>query len=147
MEVSDMYKKILVPIDGSESCDKLLQYIKTFGESYGSKVYLLNVYGLPTLTEYNNYPAYPLESAYSVEKQSEEILNRAVSTIGEVPFELVTICEAGNPAATILDVAEKNECDLIMMCTHGMGAVKRFLLGSVTNKVVHHAKIPVLIVR
>ena len=142
-----MFKKLLVPIDGSESCTKLSDYIKSLGEGYGSKVILLNVYGLPTLTEYNNYPAYPLESAYSIEKQSEEILKRAKESLGDVPFEVVTICEAGNPASTILDVAEKNDCDLILMCTHGMGAVKRFLLGSVTNKVVHHAHIPVLIVR
>lgn len=142
-----MYKKILVPIDGSDSCTNILDYIKSFGEAYGAKVILLNVYGLPMLTEYNNYPAYPLESAYSVERQSEEILKRSKEALGDVPFEILTISEAGNPAATILDVAEKNECDLILMCTHGMGAMKRFLLGSVTNKVVHHAHIPVLIIR
>ncbi|GKT21884.1 universal stress protein, partial [Aduncisulcus paluster] len=97
-----------------------MDYIKSFGEGYGAKVVLLNVYGLPTLTEYNNYPAYPLESAYSVEQQSEAILKRAKAALGDVPFEIITISEAGNPAATILDAAEKNECDLIIMCTHGM---------------------------
>lgn len=142
-----MYKKILVPIDGSDSCSNIMDYIKTFGEAYGSKIVLLNVYGLPMMTEYNNYPAYPLENAYSIEKQSEEILKRSKALLGDVSFEIETISEAGNPAATIIDVAEKNECDLIIMCTHGMGTMKRFLLGSVTNKVVHHAHIPVLIVR
>lgn len=142
-----MYKKILVPIDGSDSCANIMDYIKAFGHAYGAKVILLNVYGLPMMTEYNNYPAYPLENAYSVEMQSEEILKRSKDLLKDVSFEVQTISEAGNPAATILDVAEKNDCDLILMCTHGMGAMKRFLLGSITNKVVHHAHIPVLIVR
>ncbi len=142
-----MYKKILVPVDGSETCEKLIDYLKSFGDKYGTKVILLNVYGLPTLTEYNNYPAYPLENAYSVEKQSGEILKHVREQIGPVSFEIELMSDVGNPAGVILDTAEKNDCDLILMCTHGMGAVKRFLLGSVTNKVVHHAKVPVLIVR
>jgi len=142
-----MFKKILVPVDGSDTCERIMDYINSFGENYNAKVILLNVYGLPTLTEYNNYPAYPLESAYSVEQQSHEILKRAKEKLGDIPYEVVMVSEAGNPAATILDVAEKHDCDLILMCTHGMGAVKRFLLGSVTNKVVHHAHIPVLIIR
>jgi len=142
-----MFKKILVPVDGSESCANISAYIKSFGEKYGARIVLLNVYGLPTLTEYNNYPSYPLECSYSIEKQSHQILENAKEALGEVPFEVITISEAGNPAATILEVAEKNECDLIMMCTHGMGAMKRFLLGSITNKVVHHAHIPVLVIR
>lgn len=142
-----MFKKILVPVDGSESSESILAHVKAFGEAYNAKVILLNVYGLPTLTEYNNYPAYPLENAYVIERQSEEILKRAKESLGDVSFEIVTICEAGNPAATILDVADKHECDLILMCTHGMGAMKRFLMGSVTNKVVHHASMPVLVIR
>jgi nucleotide-binding universal stress UspA family protein len=142
-----MYKKILVPVDGSEACDKLMDYVKSFGEVYHAKVILLNVYGLPTLTEYNNYPSYPLENAYSIEKQSEEMLKQLRGNIGTVPFEIELMCDAGNPAGVILDTADKTECDLILMCTHGMGAMKRFLLGSVTNKVVHHAKVPVLVIR
>ena len=142
-----MFKKILVPVDGSESCANISEYVKSFGEKYGARIVLLNVYGLPTLTQYNNYPAYPLESTYSIEKQSQQILEHAKEALGQVSFEVITLSEAGNPAATILEVAQKNECDLIMMCTHGMGAMKRFLLGSITNKVVHHAHIPVLVIR
>ena len=53
----------------------------------------------------------------------------------------------GDPASDIIDEAEIGEYDVCIICTHGMSAGKRFLLGSVTNKVVHHIKIPILVVR
>jgi nucleotide-binding universal stress UspA family protein len=54
---------------------------------------------------------------------------------------------AGDPAVEIIEEAKKGEYDLIIMRTHGMKATKRFMLGSVTDKVVHHVGIPVLVVR
>lgn len=55
--------------------------------------------------------------------------------------------EMGHPAATIIRVAEDEKCDLILLGSRGLGEVKRFLLGSVSDAVVHHAHCPVLIVR
>jgi len=53
----------------------------------------------------------------------------------------------GTPAEEILDYAEDNDIDLIMMGTHGLTGVKRFLIGSVAEKVLRHSKIPVMIIR
>jgi nucleotide-binding universal stress UspA family protein len=53
----------------------------------------------------------------------------------------------GDAASEIIDEAEKGEYDLVIMETHSMKENKRFLLGSVTNKVVHHIKVPILVVK
>jgi nucleotide-binding universal stress UspA family protein len=53
----------------------------------------------------------------------------------------------GDPAAEIINEAENGDYDLIVMRTHGMKATRRFLMGSVTNKVVHHINKPILVVR
>jgi nucleotide-binding universal stress UspA family protein len=53
----------------------------------------------------------------------------------------------GDPASEIINEADEGDYDLVVMRTHGMGATKRFMLGSVTNKVVHHIKKPILVVR
>ncbi len=142
-----MFKTVLVPVDGSATCDCIFEKIRSFGQVYGSKFILLNVYGLPTLAEYNNYPSYPVENAFDAESHSKQVLARVLEKLGPVDFEVETLSEAGNPAGVILDVADQKEVDLILMCTHGMSAMKRFMLGSVTNKVVHHAKQPVLVMR
>ena len=63
----------------------------------------------------------------------------------DIPIKTLTCF--GNPASKILDVIEQEKVDFVVMCTHGMSATKRFLIGSVTNKVVHHSKVPVLVVR
>jgi nucleotide-binding universal stress UspA family protein len=53
----------------------------------------------------------------------------------------------GDPASAILDEAEKGDYDLVIMKTHTMKERKRFMLGSVTNKVVHHINVPIMIIR
>lgn len=55
--------------------------------------------------------------------------------------------QEGNPAQTILEVAERCCPDLIAMSTHGRGGIQRFLMGSVTTRVLQHAKVPLLVVR
>jgi len=62
-------------------------------------------------------------------------------------IEVDTIVLEGDPASAILDEAEKGDYDLVIMKTHTMKKRKRFMLGSVTNKVVHHINIPILIIR
>jgi nucleotide-binding universal stress UspA family protein len=60
---------------------------------------------------------------------------------------VVTITKAGDPSEVIVEIAESGDFHLILMCTHGMGAAKRLLIGSVTNKVVHHSSVPVIVIR
>ncbi len=80
-------------------------------------------------------------------ERSSEILKSARDKL-DIPDDYIKeIVLTGEPASAILDAATQENADLILICTHGMGAARRFLLGSVTNRVVHHADIPVLIVQ
>ena len=77
----------------------------------------------------------------------EATLRDAAEEIEEAGIEVETFAREGDPADAILDVAEERSADLIVVGNKGMTGAKRFLLGSVPNKVSHHAPCSVLIVR
>ncbi|SMB81302.1 Nucleotide-binding universal stress protein, UspA family [Desulfonispora thiosulfatigenes DSM 11270] len=140
-----MYK-ILLPIDSGGLCALHLESVKNIASKFKAEILLLHV------IEYDF-------NSYTVSLEAGAVPNddfdKAYQEFIDVPKEFLTdngikvdvIIELGKPANIILDRCEKENCDMIMMCTHGMSLPKRFLLGSVTNKVVHHAKVPVLVLR
>ncbi len=125
-------KKVLIPIDQSEHSMKSFEYADQFHEKYGSEITILNVQG----------------KAYAGEKSSSEILKRAEEYFKRRDISVVLRSEKSNdPAEKILEISEKEGFDLIIMTSHGMHAGKRLRLGSVTNKVVYHVKMPILVVK
>lgn len=83
-------------------------------------------------------------------KWSEELMvaiEEAEKYFKDLGIKVDTRIVEGYPATEILEISEKENFDLIIMPTHGMSAIKRFTLGSVTNKVVHNSKVPVLVVK
>ncbi|WP_254273946.1 universal stress protein [Haloarcula marina] len=82
-----------------------------------------------------------------LEAAGEELVEAAAAAFADREIETVTEVRRGNPYRTILDYAEEADADLIVMPTHGRRGIDRFLLGSVTEKVVRTAEIPVLTVR
>jgi len=155
-EVSSM-KKILLPIDGSEECSGSYEMAEDFFQKYGSEITILYVNQiLPANIDYaiGSNPKYHVsnvDSAVDMESEalnfSDSILKKAKGWFDEKNIPVQTKTTKGDPATSIIDFAEKNSFDMIIMCTHGMSASKRFLLGSVTNKVVHYSKTPVLVMR
>lgn len=79
--------------------------------------------------------------------EAEQILQKAVDTIGSLPSKLTKEVIEGSIAEAILDVAATRKCDLIVMGSRGLGRLEGALLGSNSQKVVSHASCPVLIVR
>jgi nucleotide-binding universal stress UspA family protein len=77
----------------------------------------------------------------------EATLRQAAESMQEAGLEVETFSRQGDPADAILDVAEENGADLIIVGNKGMSGAKRFLLGSVPNKVSHHAPCSVMIIR
>lgn len=140
-------KKILMPVDGTTTCDKTLQMTKEIAEKFNSDVIVLFV--KPVVQPLSHPGRMAQETFTDITNQGEwdEIVNLAKAQFEDVDVNVQTMIVEGDPASEIIDVATTTECDLIVMCTHGMSAMKRFMLGSITNKVVHHATIPVLIVR
>jgi len=127
--------KILVAIDGSESAEKALKYTVQLAKKHKAKITLLNVQESKLFSLKPNM----------VKEVGERILSDAATKVKGLKVN--TQLEFGNPAETIIEVAEKENYDLIVVGSRGVSNVKRFFLGSVSDDVSHHAKCSVLIVR
>jgi nucleotide-binding universal stress UspA family protein len=128
-----MFSSLLVPLDGSPLAEEALHYGFLLAERLGSKLVLLQVRSAAE----GKAEGGPV-SAYlnGVQRQAAA---RGIST---------RAVEAnGRPAEAILDTAASSRCDLIAMSTHGRSGLTRWVLGSVTDRVVHAAAVPVLLVR
>jgi nucleotide-binding universal stress UspA family protein len=136
-----MMRKILVPTDGSPYSIKSADYAAKLARELGSKVSILHV-----STYFPHVRA--RELVESEEKTGADILSKTKEVFdrADVHVEVMKL-EFGHPADVICSVAEKGGFDLIVMGEKGAGEVKRFLLGSVADRVAHHATCPVLIVR
>ena len=145
--------KILVPVDFSECSDEAFDDALELARRYGAELVVLHVWQPPRMMgpETVFYP--PEGTRQSVIHLVEEEARRqtgdfvAVRAAPEPEVRLTTLVEAGIPYATILDIAEREDVDLIVMGTHGRSGLSRFFLGSVTEKVVRHAHCPVLTIR
>lgn len=142
-----MFKKILVPVDGSQTCSAVLKTAQDFYEKYGALIVLLHVDDTSIIQNYVTYPTPGMVIQLDGAQRSADILKTASEKLDIPDTHLKIDVLTGEPSSTIIDVAIQENADLILMCTHGLGAAKRFLLGSVTNRVVHHAKIPVMIIQ
>jgi len=127
--------KILVAIDGSENAKKALKHAVQLASKLKADIALLNV---------QHSTLFQLKPSVTKEV-GERILSEASNEVKEIKFDKKL--EFGNPAETIINVAEKGKYDLIVVGKRGLSTVKRFFLGSVSDDVSHHAKCSVLIVR
>jgi len=141
-----LYDRILVPTDGSREGEQAIAHAVDLAEAHGAAVsglYVINTAsynGLPMETSWEGVTALlntdAQEAVETVEKLGAE---------RDVPVETEIV--EGSPSTEIVRTAESQECDLIVMGTHGRGGIDRLLLGSVAEKVVRAAHVPVLTVR
>jgi|YelNatPaOPRAMG01_1025707.scaffolds.fasta_scaffold08046_3 nucleotide-binding universal stress UspA family protein len=145
-----MFEKILVPIDGSEESKKAVFIAKELVEKFQAEAFL--IYVLPPLTlvataapgEEKILEVMP-ELIDFRQREAKEILNEFVGLFppGKAEQKLLE----GHPARCILNFAKEGNFDLIVIGSRGMSGIAGFLLGSVSDAVVHHAHCPVLVVR
>lgn len=139
-------RKILIATDGSEASEKAADFgIETL-KFEGAKVYA--VYVIDTAS----YGSVPMdEKKLKRIEQLEEMGRKATSYVErkakDAGMEAESIVLQGNPAEEIVDFAEEQRVDMIVVGSLGKSGIKRFMLGSVSEKVVRRAKIPVLVVR
>jgi nucleotide-binding universal stress UspA family protein len=147
-----MYKKILVPLDGSELAECVLPHV----ESIATGCSVLNVILLRVVEPFHAHGTgaeYRLTEGLraEIDKQSkadaEKYLNEVSKRIKHEGVNSQTKIIVGNPAETIVDYATKQGIDLIIMATHGRSGVGRWVWGSVADRVLHFARAPVLMVR
>lgn len=144
-----MYKKILLPTDGSKNSYKAIKHAYEIAKDEDAEILVLNVVDSKHLT---SLPEDALtDEALSVfEKQSEVVTERVVKQIEEIDSDFVTkvstLSVEGNPVDAILKVSEKKDIDLIVIASSGKHMLDRFLLGSVTEKTIRYSKVPVLVI-
>ncbi|MEJ2737243.1 MAG: universal stress protein [Anaerolineae bacterium] len=141
-----MYKSILVPLDGSKLAEQALPYATTQAEKFGAEIVLLKV--LQPLPE----PAFSAPSAVrAAEKASAQLVRdyldgvAARLQIQNIPIQVALV--EGKPYVEIIRFAEENRIDLIVISTRGQSGWSRWLLGSVADRVVRGATVPVLLVQ
>jgi nucleotide-binding universal stress UspA family protein len=145
---SNIYRKIMIATDGSEFVRKAVATAVEIAKLSKAKLYAVYV-----------IPDGEFSATYPKDAQLEKVFvdffwtegkeaTAYVETLGrEENIETESIILEGSPAHEIVDFAEKNGIDLIVMGTHGKTGIMRFLLGSVTEKVVRHSNKAVLVVR
>lgn len=138
-------KKILVPIarniDDKNAIDEAVKLAKEFG----SKVVLFNVNDSKEKTKEIDYGGYIEEDRMYEKFKDTSFLEEIKQNYEGVDFEI--LMAEGDPASEIIDEADNGDYDLVVMQTHTMKERKRFMMGSVSNKVVHHIKKPIMIIR
>ncbi len=127
---------LLVCIDGSEHSIKAFKYAIELAEKMNSKATVLNV------QERRIYDFSPKEA----EELGGQILSKALNAVGKTKVKTGKKLEFGVPSDKIVEVAEKGEHDLIVLGSRGLGTVTKFLLGGVSDDVIHKAKCSVLMV-
>lgn len=138
-----MVRNILVPVDGSEGSDRAVAQAIQMAEACEAKLNFLYVANINQLAINACLSDAILEA---VTKAGAVILDRAMQMVPS-GIDKEAFSETGSPAVVILDFAESNPCDLIVMGSRGLGVVKGVLLGSVSQYIVEQAKCPVLVVK
>ena len=141
-----MFSKVLVPVDGSDNSHRALNAALLLLEKLGAKVTAIHVMeDIPVLHIQSEKLLRELLDAYK--KESELILSKCSEIATKKGLSINTKLLQGNAGATILDFCEKENYDIIVMGSRGLGKFKELVLGSVSSKVVHHSSCPVMIIR
>lgn len=147
-----MFKHILVPTDGSQLSQDAAKQAITFAREINAKItaffakpeYPVTYFGEGALVD----PTTPEKFSEISDKQASEVLGniRQLCTEANVACDTLT-ATSDVPYEAIIEAATRSGCDLIFMASHGRKGISGLLLGSETNKVLTHSKIPVLVYR
>lgn len=146
-----MFRHILVPLDGSQFSETAVPAVVELASRFGSKVTLIVVIQTPTILAYGYGPGYAdllitlrkearREAVAYLEKHRRWLKAKGLNV-------QVKINEMEPVADAILNTVEATHADTIVMSTHGRGGVRRWVYGSVADRVLRHATVPVLLIR
>lgn len=148
-ESSEVLDRVLLAVDGSHESSKALQFLARSPFKAPLRLTLVTVW--PTqrsgLADQARVPLAQATAGDAARNMGEDLVNSLATTLREGPYDIVTESLQGDPAFAIMDAATRHEAQLIVVGARGLKAIKRFLLGSVSQKVLVHAACSVLIVR
>jgi nucleotide-binding universal stress UspA family protein len=145
---SEFYRNIVIATDGSENTQKAISYGIEIAKLSGATVHALYVVDTSSFSSIPMSTEGGWEAMYEVLKTEGKKAVSAVKSKGEASgVEVREVVLEGHPINEIIEFAEKNNADLVVMGTLGKTGLDRFLLGSVAEKVVRGSKVPVMVVR
>jgi len=138
----DKFDRILVPLDGSECAENILPKVEKLATDLKASIALLRVAYASTFPGVD-----PTEAEVTVVREAEDYLRKIEERLKAKGFRVDSHVRYGDEAEEIMDHAGQKDIDLIAMSTHGRSGVKRFLLGSVAEKILRHSPKPIFLVR
>lgn len=166
-----MFKRILVPLDGSELAKAILPYVEELGQRCAGEVILLQVAEMPSgrvggvfrpgllgdsptrwpetsqQLETARHPIYKDQEMAAIKAELQRSLMEVAGSLQDKGIEVQVEVAFGPPAATIIEFAEQHEVDLIALVSHGHSGLTRWIFGSVAEKVLRGTSLPTLLVR
>lgn len=151
-----MYKKVLVPLDGSELAESALPHVKNLAKNGCiDAVILFHAIDSENPFAYQQLPDREATQCLDLPALLDWQCTKLKKYLKDVQLKLIAeglnvetvIIKAGRPDQSILDYAQLNDVDLIVIATHGYTGMKKMLLGSVALRVLHESYIPVLLIR
>jgi nucleotide-binding universal stress UspA family protein len=138
-----MFADILVPVDDSERADDAIAHAADLADHFDATVHVLFV----ASTNRDSVTVVGSDVVDALEQEGEDIVDPVAADFRDHGVECESEVVQGDPAMTIADYAESRGMDLVVMPTRGRSGLSRYLLGSVTEKVVRHSDVPVLTIR
>ncbi|MBA4348973.1 MAG: universal stress protein [Thermodesulfovibrio sp.] len=138
-------QKILVAHDGSKSSDKALKKAIELAANSTASITIVSVIPELYLTELSDLERNRILAALS--KETADAMEKIRKSLSGKSLEVKTVIRQGDPAEKILETAQKMKVDIIITGSHGRHGTKKFLMGSVSSKVVDYSKCPVLVVK
>lgn len=143
-----MYEKVLIAMDGSAPSFRAVEAAQKIAASIQeiSLIYVVNMPHSGVLADGQAMDFFPQQYYQELFNTAEKVLEKAEKMLQDHP-KVTKRTEAGLPAETILNIAEKERFDLIIMGSRGLNSLQRLFLGSVSNKVLSLARCPVMLVK
>jgi len=141
------YKKILVSLDGSALAEAALPHAQTLASDEEAQIILLRVSADPAAEFSFSDPSIADNLIQEMEAETLSYMQSARGKLQKAGFRTSFLIRQGAIAETILQVAAEINADVVVMSTHGRSGVKRWLLGSVADRVVTHSEVPVMLIR
>jgi nucleotide-binding universal stress UspA family protein len=146
-----MYKEILVPLDGSPLAEAALPDATAVAKAFGGRIsvlFVLEPIGLYPQQSMVLSPMIPPPlSTDEGEESARKYLDQMVRRLTMDGVDARYVLKEGDPASEICDYTEAEKIDLIVMSTHGRSGLKRWVYGSVADRVLREASVPILLIR
>ncbi|WP_224333761.1 universal stress protein [Haloprofundus halobius] len=142
-----MYDSILVPTDGSDASNAAVEHAVDIARVRDSTVHLLHVVDVGTEMSAAASGQVAQQLSDTLEQQADDALDEAVSRTADAGVDYERVLLEGNPDSAIVDYAEENAVDLVVMGATGRSGLAEKLLGSTTDRVMRSIEVPVMLVR